>query len=416
MRIQSGLPMFSATIPGTVAMPEPITDPMASVAKSGTRSTRESLSSAAMLILRCTPPSRIRRPTSHARGAAVCELRVMGHIAHRKRLLIWLALSLTAAANPYETRIETPSVDAEFEAPNPIINGVVEDGYPAAVGLGTGGYTACSGSIITPRLVLTAAHCGGELPVELIVQFGEAYIGRTGGTAEHVLRFSDSAIHPEYRALSGSDEGAFDLGILVLTEDAPVEPVWPRLTRLGAQKAEGAEVLSVGYGVTETGSSGEKRSASFIIDELDPMFLLSNVATNPGDTSICSGDSGGPQYFIRPDGSLEQWGVHSWGDQNCSIVFGSTRTDVASDWIREQIEATHGTSDRCEIFGLYEDDACDTECDFVDPGCYDTFEGYLKAATGMSIPGATSGCVTAPASIPLPVAADVLVLGARRER
>ena len=87
--------------------------------------------------------------------------------------MIWLALTLTAAANPFETRVETPNVDVEIETPDRIINGVVEDGYPAAVGLGTGGYTACSGSIITPRLVLTAAHCGGDLPVELIVQFGD---------------------------------------------------------------------------------------------------------------------------------------------------------------------------------------------------------------------------------------------------
>ena len=151
--------------------------------------------------------------------------------------------------------------------------------------------------------------------------------------------------------------------------------MWPRLTRLGAQKAEGAEVLSVGYGVTETGSSGEKRSASFIIDELDPMFLLSNVATNPGDTSICSGDSGGPQYFIRPDGSLEQRTL--MGRPKLQHRLRLNPTYVVKDWIREQIEATHGTSDRCEIFDLYER-RLRHRLRSVDPGCFDTFENTKR--------------------------------------
>ena len=45
-----------------------------------------------------------------------------------------------------------------------IVNGQLEPDFPATVGLGAefGQYTfsACTGTLITPRIILSAAHCG----------------------------------------------------------------------------------------------------------------------------------------------------------------------------------------------------------------------------------------------------------------
>ena len=62
----------------------------------------------------------------------------------------------------------------------------------------------------------------------------------------------------------------------------------------------------------------------------------------------------------------EEWGewvqiaVHSWGDENCTMTSGSTRTDLVHDWILETVVSVHGTTDFCDINGYYDDDECTT--------------------------------------------------------
>ena len=61
-----------------------------------------------------------------------------------------------------------------------MVNADTEDGFEFTVALGAefGGQTisACTGSLITPEVVLTAAHCGAELPMELVVSLGKAFL------------------------------------------------------------------------------------------------------------------------------------------------------------------------------------------------------------------------------------------------
>ena len=328
--------------------------------------------------------------------------------------VLTLSTLLWAAPLPNDT-MPSRDGDSSHEAPDPVINGDIEAGYQAAVGLGAGGFTLCSGSIITPRIILTAAHCSADLPPELIVAFGEAYVGTESSQPDYRLSFADGMTHPDYRPLSGSFLGEYDIGVLVLAEDSPVAPVWPRLTRLKDREVDDAEVVSVGYGLTETESSGQKRSATLVVDEMDDMFLISFVASNPGGTSICSGDSGGPQYHINEDGEIEQWAVHSWADGACGFQSGSTRTDVAADWILEQIESVHGTTDRCAIFSAYGDGTCDTDCELPDIDCFESVPAFLDEAYGppnrdLDIGGCTSAPM-APGSLLL---AWLACLGVRR--
>ena len=281
--------------------------------------------------------------------------------------------TLAALAAPHTQGLsdtEFPLGDSLGEAA-PIINGKVEDGFPAAVGVGAGGFTLCSASLITPRLLLTAAHCSAALPVELVVAFGEAYFGTEASSPDHTVGFVDARVHPDYIPLSdnGANLGQYDLAVIQLSEDAPVEPVWPRLDLLDVEAEVGARVWSVGFGQDENGGSGVKKSAKLTVDEIDDMFVISESQSNRNNANIRSGDSGGSQYFELEDGSLEQWAVHSWGDIGCVFNSGSTRTDIAADWILEQIEITHGTTDQCEIEGRYGDGVCDPDCDTEDIDC-----------------------------------------------
>ena len=300
-----------------------------------------------------------------------------------------------------------------------IVNGEEESGYDFTVALGaTFGeqtFSACTGSIITPRMVLSAGHCGEGIPPELIVSAGKAFFGPSVEEPTHVLAFEGFAIHPDYVPLEnglGGTLGENDVSVLILAEDAPVPPVWLRSTEVLDDEL-GAEMVSIGFGVTgpQGNGSGVKRSATLFLSDVDEMFLYSESDDNPNEAQICSGDSGGPQVVHLPDGRIEQWAVHSWGDQGCEIVSGSTRVDVVYDWILEQVEAVHGTTDFCEINGAYGNGTCDTFCAGEDPDCFE--DEVVADGEGDDEKGRCStvplGAALGPAAL-----AGLLALGRRR--
>ncbi len=264
---------------------------------------------------------------------------------------------------------------AEIE---PIVNGQVEEGFPSTVAMGAefgdNVMSMCTGNLITPEIVLCAGHCGEQIPVELIVKLGSAFFGTEITDYDERMGFSDFRLHPEYVPLEstpGGTLGQYDMSVFVLAEPVEIEPTWFNRRELTLEDDKWREMVSVGFGTTgaDGAGSGTKRSADLVLGFLDEMFLYTYSADNPGEANICSGDSGGPQFFPHDNGRFVQAGVHSWGDQDCVQVGGSTRTDVAVDWLLEQIEDVHGTDDVCEINGWYDDGICDDYCDEPDPDC-----------------------------------------------
>ncbi len=271
------------------------------------------------------------------------------------------------------------------------------DDYPFTVSLGlefNGRVVGtCTGSLITPEIILTAAHCGSDYPMDVVTQFGRAFFGSSIYAATTV-GFADGWFHPDYVPLdngssTSSTLGRNDIGILVLDEPVDfVDPIWIATDPID-DIARGATVTSIGFGVDERGNSGVKRASDLIVDRLDSTFLYSDSSTNEGGSNVCSGDSGGPQVYWDGEQYI-QWAVHSWADQDCMYQSGSTRVDTTSEWILDQVEIVHGSRDRCEVWGRYGDNVCDTDCVIFDPDC----------AGFSSVREKKGGCSQAPVSAP----------------
>ncbi len=231
-----------------------------------------------------------------------------------------LALAWLPACGPAEGEATFAPAQA---ATTPIYEGQPAPDDDAVVALvDARGAVFCSGTLITPAVVLTAAHCleGVTLEDGLHVFFGEDTA--LGGESRAAARI---ATHPDYSAW----ELTADVGLVELAAPAPagVQPVayLPRSLALGAADA-GSEIRFVGYGFSEDGGYGRRLQVSGRIgvvcagpryctyegeDVVPHAFAYRQVEGGP-----CQGDSGGPALLSRA-GREYVAGVTSYGSPSC---------------------------------------------------------------------------------------------------
>jgi MYXO-CTERM domain-containing protein len=246
----------------------------------------------------------------------------------------------------------TDALDVQSTA-QPIVNGTIDMGDPATVYLDLGG-GGCSGTLVTPKTIVTAKHC---LSSSIDVFFGTKASGE-GTWLETVA--SKRKGHP-----SG------DIAMLTLAEDSTVAP-FPMIKGDLAEHV-GEAIRIAGFGVTSEngGGSGTKRQGMAMLQSLDGDIMY---ATNQ-PSGTCYGDSGGPN-FMTIDGQEVLIGVTSFGTAACgSGLDGSVRIDTYRDWIAEYIATNDPAS--CDA-----DSRCATGCAQPDPDCPCAGDGFCTAACG----------------------------------
>lgn len=212
--------------------------------------------------------------------------------------LLGLVTALAGESFTDEPRPPTPIVGGEVVAPG---------AWPEIVAIDLG-RLQCTGTLVAPNLVLTAAHCfaDGPLPEKVRVIIGDESVQPTWQTTAQVYR-----LHPDYCV--DCDWDAFDFAYVVLREDAPATPA--KILTSQAQwndlMDEGASVLLIGYGNDEKGLGSIKRQAATTIRRYSESFL-EFLAGGDGVDS-CHGDSGGPAYVTTKDGEVLLAGVLSRG-------------------------------------------------------------------------------------------------------
>lgn len=161
----------------------------------------------------------------------------------------------------------------------------------------------CSGTLIAPGLVLTAAHCASDSPVDVI--FGELVASPT-----HTIT-ADCVAHPDFEMFQPGDDVAF----CVLRQPAPVTPIPPLAGCEADGIVEDLPLTIVGYGAVvadpATGLQGHgiKRIAELRVLGTQPRDR--EFTARGEDQGPCVVDSGGPALLELPDGSWRVAGVVS---------------------------------------------------------------------------------------------------------
>jgi V8-like Glu-specific endopeptidase len=190
----------------------------------------------------------------------------------------------------------------------------------------------CSGSLIAPRVVLTAAHCLQEQGTD---GTWEVYVGSpVGGDAQgRFFVVTDAAVDPAWNA----ETHERDLALLRLA-DAPAAAPLPLPAAPLPASIVGATVRVIGYGSTAAGAmpDGVRRQTTLRVSTLEANLFRAEPA--PGNS--CGGDSGGP--VLGDLGAGEQLlGVTVSGDAACQSYALQARVDVAmAAFVQPYLDAT----------------------------------------------------------------------------
>jgi len=181
----------------------------------------------------------------------------------------------------------------------------------------------CTGSVIAPTVILTAAHCVSAVETGEGAQFTVITgpdIGKSGAQ-----QLAVDAVYANPLWSPDNLENGHDQGIVVLREPTSLRPL-PINRRKLASSLTGRAVRIVGYGLDngskQTGAGTKRQALTSLGTILTNLILVGNSRHG-----TCNGDSGGPA-FMNIDGVETIVGTTSYGNADCTDGGFDARVDT----------------------------------------------------------------------------------------
>ena len=231
----------------------------------------------------------------------------------------------------------------------------LDDGQVLAIGammqrdyMSGGFINACTATLVTDTVVLTAAHCllgwtGTTRPAD--VRF---VVGPDSADPLYSFEIAEVHVNSEYRPYGGgADQARGDQAVLILAESA--SGVLPEIRPIGINREPlpdafpGSRVQNVGYG-TIAPRGGDNTLRWWTTEEVSAVSEFDYTVYGGGVSSVCFGDSGGPGLWTFPDGTVRVAGTVSWGDPSCVDYDHYARTDYNLDFLLPFV----GEEDPCD--------------------------------------------------------------------
>lgn len=231
----------------------------------------------------------------------------------------------------------------------------------------------CTGSLIGPNLVLTAAHCINENPSKMKIIF-HTNLDKIIGTKNQLLTHfyqrnaTDSKVNPLYLDPANEDKES-DVGDIAIIKFEGTLPEGYHPAELLSDDSilkRGTDITIAGFGVSnvytekidpkkvkdlqdaieygeiycydeeltdcvsvEMGGTSELRQTHTLISSVQETEFRLDESTGHG---TCAGDSGGPAY-VQVEGKLLLTGVTSRGSALCDNVGVYTNITPYKEWI-----------------------------------------------------------------------------------
>ncbi len=229
--------------------------------------------------------------------------------------LVGLSIALSSLAAP------TATAEGLDDAPldDPIVGGVsVEPGEFDAVVALRAGNQLCTGTVVAPTVVLTAAHCFEDVSpgASITVQFGD------DANSGQSMVSNSFGIHPQY--CDPCTEEVYDFAYVELPEaytptDGFLRPIIDQFEWDEAMRVNNV-VLVTGFGTNDPFNqtaitNPTKRMVTTTITQFTSQGY--EFFAGGGGRDTCSGDSGGPAIVQLGSGIRRLAGVTSRGKVPC---------------------------------------------------------------------------------------------------